>query len=157
MSYRDIMEQVKATLSAVANIGNVYAYVPYSADRDSMIDLFGFSLGDGSPSHLRAWTISRVGIIEDWIGTEMSMVKHQMVLRGYLRFKDDGSSEPEFQDLIETVCDRFRPRFTLQGTSDITLPMQVEDISVVSLGGVLCHVVEITVEIEEALTYTVVT
>ena len=150
-----IKEQIKTILAAIDEVGNVYDYLIFTTSVLDLKELFSFTPQGEGDAHLRGWTITRTSTEEEWLGTEMNFRKHEFIIRGYMSFGKKGHTEQTWQDLVELVCDAFRPKFDLNNTDSITFAMQAEEVGHTEFAGVICHYAELSLVAEVAETYTV--
>ncbi len=151
MAYSTILAKIKTYMSEITNIGNVHDYVRWHKDWPTMLTLFKSTT---PANQIRFWDISRVKTPEvNKVSKENARV-HTFRLRGFMSLDDSAATEKTFQDLIEAVCMKFRNKPTFEGDAVNVSPVQVESVSHAMVGEVLCHSVECTIEIEEAITWT---
>lgn len=145
-----IRDQYKAILLTVPGIGVVHDYERWSIDWSKFIEQFR----DPVSGKILGWTITREKSSEKFTPGPGSQRDHTFVLRGHLGLQDAVASEKVFQDLIEAVCDTFRPKTTLNGTvQQIEAPLQVDLVEPRKFGDVLCHYCELRQTVEELLAF----
>ena len=148
MSLADIRTEYKNILSGVPNIGVVHDYERWSADWGTFLAQFK----DPSTGKLLGWTITREKSPESFGAGSSYERSHVMVIRGYMGLQDVDGSEKTFQDLIETVCDTFRPKTTLNGkVQQVEAPLQLDVVDARMLGAALCHYCELRQTVTEAV------
>lgn len=76
---------------------------------------------------------------------------HDFIIRGFYSFYDALATEKTFQDLVETICANFINDPTLSGKAKIVHVPITGTFSTGKLGDVLCHVVEININIEDRI------
>lgn len=150
MSLATIRAQYKTILQSVPGIGVVHDYERWSADWDKFLAQFQ----DPASKKILGWTITRERSAESFkTGSGYSRM-YTMAIRGYMGLNDTDASEKTFQDLIETVCDTFRGKTTLNGVVEqVEAPLQVDSIDLRQLGSVLCHHCELRQTVEEISTF----
>lgn len=145
-----IRTQYKAILETVPNIGVVHDYERWSVDWDKFLAQFK----DPASGKILGWTITRERSPETFTPGPGSDRRYMMVLRGYMALQDTVASEKTFQDLIEAVCNTFRPKTTLNGAvNQVEAPLQVDIVEHRLFGSVLCHYCELRQTVEETLTF----
>lgn len=148
MPLSEIRAEYKTILSTVPDIGVVHDYERWSADWAKFLEQFK----DPATGKIRGWTITRERSPEVFGAGSSYERGHVMVLRGYMGLHDVEASEKVFQDLIETVCDTFRPKTTLNGkVQQVEAPLQVDVVEARMLGSVLCHYCELRQTVTEAV------
>lgn len=150
MSLSIIRTEIKGIMDGVTDIGVVHDYERLATD---WIKFLSFYKPAGK-NYIRGWSITRQkspekGNGEDDTAAHQYRRMHNMVIRGYYGLKDSDASEKVFQDLVETVCDTFRGKPTLNGKADDSSPPQVDIFETRMFGTVLCHYVEIRIVVEE--------
>jgi len=151
MSLANIRAEYKSILSGVTTVGVVHDYERWSVDWSKFLVQFK----DAATGKIKGWTITREKTIEAFTSGPGAERKHAFVIRGYLALDDTAGSEKTFQDLVETVCDTFRPKTTLNGkVEQVEAPLQVDLVEVRLFGAVLCHYCELRQTVEELLTFT---
>lgn len=132
------------------SVGAVYDYERWTADWSKFLTLFK----DSVSGKINGWTITREKSAEIFIVGSGSERRHTFVIRGYMGLQDSIGSEKTFQDLIEAICDIFRPYTTLNGKVDqVEAPLQVDLVEPRMVGGTLCHYCELRQVAQETLTF----
>lgn len=132
-------------------VGAVHDYERWSASWDKFLSHFR----DAATSRINGWTITRESSIETFIPGSASERSHTMVVRGYYGVQDSQASEKTFQDLIEAICDIFRPETNLGGTVDqVEAPLQVDLVGYRIFGAALCHYCELRQVAQETVEFT---
>src|SRR3990167_6470997 len=150
MSLALIRAENKTILEGIAGIGKVHDYERWSVEWKKFLDQF--KSADGK---IKGWTVTREKSSERFTGGSTSERLHSMTLRGYHGLDDASASEKVFQDLVEEVCNTFRPKTTLNGRVDrAEAPLQVDIIEHRLFGGVLCHYCELRQAAQETIGFT---
>ena len=148
MALSDIRDRVQALVSGIADIGRVHDYIRHTILPGDFQTFFK-PIGENT---IRAWQHSRTRTIETSVahGEQYNRV-HIFTLRGYNSLSDKAvlPSEKSFQDLSEQVCAIFRTDPTLNSNAFSVNSASVSSFSHDFLGNILCHLVEIEIEIEE--------
>jgi hypothetical protein len=149
MTLADIRTAIVAAVSEVASIGKVNAYEPL-ATREEDFKTFFF---DDELGYVLGWTVTREATTERDRDTEGNFATHLMVIRGYRPYGADGSTELEFQDLVETVRTRLRREQFNQfgGVATFVGPPVVRICEPRMFAGYLVHYVEILLTVGEAV------
>lgn len=145
MTINAIRAQLKTVILTVSGIGVVYDYKRFCNDWATYRDLFV------KDSKVNEWEIQRNGFSVIGHGGN-GIVKdnnHDLILRGFYAFTDTPSSEKVFDTLIDAITDKLILQPNLSGTAKIVHIPYVGTIDMKFLGQVLCHVVEIQLQVEE--------
>lgn len=149
MSLTTIRTEIKTVLEGITDIGVVHSYERFSTDWTKFLAFFK----PAGKSYVRGWSIRRERTPEgyDELGTNFGRRKYRFVIRGYMSLEDATASSNTFDDLIETVCDTFRP-LTVNNLNEKAMGsglIQVELVQDRMFGSVLCHYCELSLEVEE--------
>ena len=109
------------------------------------------TLFKGDEDIVHGWTISRSAVAEEWETNKEVERHHTFKIRGIYGASDANDSETAFQEFIETVSDKWREDFDLDGTAEQRSPLQFPVIDYRLFGGILCHYAEGTVTVTELL------
>jgi hypothetical protein len=105
---------------------------------------------------MQGWTITRESTVETKRDQErVNSRRHLMVIRGYRALDQEGSTEKDFQDLVETVCAALRVKELdhLDGTALLVGPPSVRIAEIRTFSDYLVHYVEITMPATEEVTF----
>lgn len=147
MALSTIRTKIKTKLQSIIGIENVYDYKRYCNDWASYRDLF---IKD---CRVNTWEIERVSFSRSAIGGsgDVEDTIHNFVIRGFYSVHDILATEKTFQDLVETVCATFVNDPTLGGTAKMVHIPITGNFTTSMLGSVLCHVVTISIQIEDRI------
>lgn len=153
--YLDIIADIKAKLSAIADIGKVHDYERWSADPAAFIEIFSFTVNN--VKHIRGWEILRTGFTEHKNGAFFR--HHRFQLKGYMGVKDASATEKDFQTLIENICEAFRVADGPEGSTwdyrdgdePNNAPVQAGNIEARQFGNILCHTVTLNLSVTERI------
>ena len=148
MSLSIIRSKIKTEIEEVitSSIGTVYDYKRYCNDLATYKDLFVRS------SKVNTWEIERESFSRSEHGGSggIEVPTHNFIIRGFYAVDDSLGSDKVFQDsYVEPICQRFMNNPTLSGIADIINMPITGNITIKSLGNVLCHVVEIRISVIE--------
>ena len=165
-NYRQIGDAIGAEVAALSEAGRLHLYQRWAADIGRYIDLFRWRAPDGK-DQIRGWVLTRESVKEElgsfassspgaFTPAGVNRRTHTFLLFGVMSLEDDTASEIEFQDLIETICGRFRAGDALRLGGNITSlerlpPPQVDRIDFRAFGSTLCHTVEIRIQAIERI------
>ena len=143
MSLSLIRTQIKTKLEAISGVEKVYDYKRFCNDLATYKDLFV------KDSKVNTWEIERKSFSKDARGGsgDVEDTVYNFIIRGYYSFYDALATEKTFQDLVETICADFTDDPTLGGKARIVYLPITGDFTTVMLGSVLCHKVEILINI----------
>lgn len=147
MSLALIKTQIKTKLEAISGVEKVYDYKRYCNDWVSYQNLF---IKD---SRVNTWEIERNSFsrVSHGGNGDIEDVTHNFIIRGFYSFSDSLATEKTFQNLVEIICASFMNDPTLTGKAKI-VHMPIEGTFTLNkLGDILCHVVEIKINIEERI------
>lgn len=150
MSESAIRAEIFSILSSVQDIGKVYDYDRWAADWGAFINLFKTVIA--GKEHIRGFEIVRVSAPSQYDDNVEETVFHKYVIRGYMSLKDAEATEKTFNSLIESIRERFRFNFSLNGKCEFAGPVSVELIETRTFGAVLCHYCELTLPVQELYT-----
>lgn len=146
MSLSTIRAEIVTILSGVAGVGpNIHDYERYAAHWTDYLALFK------DTDKILGWVITREKTIETEVSNANNMRTHTFVIRGFLSLDDSAATEKIFQDLIEAICDEFRPNIRLNDTAFDTFPIQVDIQEPRMFGSVLVHYTEMRKDIQEEI------
>lgn len=148
--FSDIASALGTIVGGVTNVGQVHQRRRWSADWSKFLNQFKATIG--GKAQVRAWMVTR----ESWQaepGDAFGEVRrrHVFLIVGALGFEDASDTETTFQALVEAVCDAVDARkdLGLAYVTDYSVgPCSLRTLTAEQLGSVLCHVCEISVEIE---------
>lgn len=150
MGLTEIRAEIKNILESVDGIGKVHDYERHTVDWKKFISLFA-----DTNNRINGWTITRLQVREKrQASLGLNIRTHIFRIRGYLGLKDSTETEKTFQGLIESICNSFRGRETLNGSSLKSGPPQVGKIFHRPFAGILVHTCEITIEVQEYIQFT---
>ena len=158
MSYSVILEDIRAKMAAITDIGVVHHYQRWSADWKKFLAHFAYTPEGSDQQEIRGWTISRAAAPEHLRGAYFR--HHIFRLRGYLGLRDEVATELTFQELIEDICDTFRSAtpadpaanwYYLYGDEPDEDSAQVELIDIRIFGSTLCHYAELVLHCMERI------
>ncbi|MFC7455503.1 hypothetical protein ACFQPI_20845 [Insolitispirillum peregrinum] len=145
----DVRQALLERISAVPGVGVVHDHEPYIRQDAKLKELY---VADGS---LCGWHLRRIAsrTLSPSVGRHIDW--HRWVLRGFMAFSGDGTSEKEFDGLIEAIRLDIAGDETLGGLiAGMTDPetfeygLQLEDAQPVLFCGVLCHSAKLTLMTE---------
>lgn len=150
--YSAIANDIKTQFEGISGTGIIHDYERQSKDMASFIALFKDSTGK-----ICGWEITRRAVLEHTSGAVFR--HHKMVARGYMGLQDAAATGKVFQDLCDTICDRFRTAAEPAGANwqyrngdePHKTPAQVELIEDRMFGGILCHHAVIGISITERI------
>ena len=147
MSLSLIRTQIKTKLEAISGVENVYDYKRFCSDLATYKDLF---IKD---SKVNTWDIERTNFERIGHGGsgDVEDINHTFVIRGFYSFYNELATEKTFQDLVETICASFINDPTLGGYANIVHIPIIGEFSTVMLGAVLCHAVNIVINIGDRI------
>lgn len=148
MSLATIRTQIKTEIETVitSSIGTVYDYKRFCNDLATYKDLFIRG------NKVNTWEIERESFSRTEHGGSggIEVPTHNFIIRGFYAVDDSLGSDKVFQDdYVEPVCREFLNNPTLSGIADIIAMPITGNITIKSLGNVLCHVCEIHISVVE--------
>ena len=148
MSLSTIRSKIKTEIEEVitSSIGTVYDFKRYCNDLATYKDLFIRG------NKVNTWEIERESFSRNEHGGAggIEVPTHNFIIRGFYAVDDSLASDKVFQDsYVESICQKFMNNPTLDGVCDIVNMPIVGNITIKSLGNVLCHSVEIRISITE--------
>lgn len=150
MSQATVLAKIKTTLEGVANIGQVHDYIRWNKDWGDLFTLFR----DATSEQIRFWDISRKSTPEVAGASRTNQRTHTFRIRGFMSLDDSEATEKTFQSLVENVATAFRNQPTFGGTVLIVEPLQIDNVDHASIGGVLCHMAECSLVVQEHQQWT---
>lgn len=148
MSLSTIRSKIKTEIEEVitSSVGTVYDYKRFCNDLAAYKDLFIRN------NKVNTWEIERDSFSRTEHGGSggIEVPTHNFIIRGFYALDDAVGSDKVFQDsYVELICQKFMNNPTLDGVCDIINMPVTGNISMKSLGNILCHVVEIRISITE--------
>ncbi len=141
--------EIKTVLEGITDIGVVHDYERLTTDWKTYLDKFK----PATKAYIRGWTIRREKTPEEYdeLADNFGRRKYRFVIRGFASVDDANASSKTFDDLIETICDTFRPLTVnnLNGKAMGSGLIQTEIVEDRMFGSVLCHYCELSLEVEE--------
>jgi len=137
---------IKNVLESVANIGVVHDYDRWTANLQEFRALYLVTI-DGV-QQVRGWDICED--TDEWRPTAARGVHEHRVrylIRGYQSVNDELATGKTFRALAETVCQTLRSNTSLNGACREVLPPAIAVYQPLKFFGILCHYVEIPVEV----------
>lgn len=141
MSVTTIRNKIKSIAEEVENSGKVYAYYRYADTLDKLLKLFkvnnnirGMMI---SPRTRKTDITSELGIVRNWDLFLLSQVN------------DKEQSEIKFDELIESIVEKFDEHQDLDGEISEHTGIQLENKTEREYGNVVCHVAVLTLETTE--------
>ena len=142
-NYTAILAAIVALIQSGGGV-NVYDYKRHVAEWGQMISLFT----TGGKVH--GWMVSRGRHEERWLTNVEVEVRDTYEIVAVYGCQDSSASEKTFQALLNAVALKFRADYTVSGTAEIREPLNFTT-SHRMFGGILCHVAEGTVVVQERL------
>ena len=156
MSLATVRTKIADLIGAVTGIGKVHEYERYTHDWKQYQKLFTKN------DKVNVWQIERPTFTRYVHATTgptsgVERVIHDFIIRGFYGLSDELASEKTFQDLVESVCQKFRGYPDLDSTAEM-IKMSFSNpitgaIRKEYLGAVLCHMVEINISIQEKVIF----
>lgn len=150
MSESAIRTEIYNILSSVPDIGKVYDYDRWAADWPAFINLFKTTIA--GKEQIRGFEIVRISALAAYDDNAEETTTHQYRIRGYMSLKDADATEKTFNSLIESIRDKFRFNFALNGKCEFAGPVSVDVIDIRTFGSVLCHYCELSLPVQELYT-----
>ena len=145
MGWKDIRDEIKTLLLAVANIGKVHVVLRHSTTWEEVFARHK----DTALGELRDWEITRTGenleleAFGNLLSTEPFYRRtHQVLIQGVLALDDEdppNHSEELFQDLMEAVITKLRQNNLLNEKVLLHIEPQATIIGHDTFAGVLVH------------------
>jgi len=140
----DAVDAVYERFLTIPNVGKVYNMIRNSISDAQFQQLFV------TGNQVLAWQVSCEGsTAQDSESRAMRRI-HDVKLYGYMSFKD-GTSEPEFLQLLDTIIAAYDP-FSLrqfEGKFDWSGPMQVAGPKFAAFGGKMVHFAILSYPVQE--------
>lgn len=148
MSLSTIRSKIKTEIEEVitSSIGTVYDYKRYCNELSVYKDLFIRG------NKVNTWEIERESFSRTEHGGSggIEVPTHNFIIRGFYALDDSLGSDKTFQDsYVEPICQKFMNNPTLDGVCDVINMPITGNITMKSLGNILCHMVEIHLSITE--------
>ena len=150
MSQATMRTALKTILDTVSNVGQTHNRSRLATDWSTFLDRFKTTIS--SVKQIRGWQIQFRGIPESaWHQHDGVIRRYRWLLQGFMGLDDSAETEPTFAALAEDVVQALDASATLHdGQTYYLAPPAVMGVFEERVfGGVLCHYVEITQEIEE--------
>ena len=148
MSESAIRAVIKTDLEAVTGIGKVYPRLRWTTDQLKFKEAF-----KTTSDVVNAWMITRFKTTAEHVNSDQISRRHSFKIVGVYGFNDEDATEDTFQALVEAVVTKFNADRDLGGAAFDSGPMQVETVEFRMFSGVLCHYAELTLEVEEMVTW----
>lgn len=153
MSEATVRASIKTLIESVTNIGLVYDLQPIANTWDVFLDRFKTTVS--SVDMIRAWTISceaieRQGFVASGDRNTGNINIYEYKIRGYTSFDFEISTEKIFLVVALAVMDALDSGI-VSGTVYNADLAQLTSYQPDMLGGVLCHVAEITQLVREQI------
>lgn len=144
-TYTQIVDAIAHRLAAVESVGKVH-----TRQRNLVKpDVFKTACVDSTTGTVAAWMISRKSRSDVQSSNISNTILHTFYLRGYYGLEDGTESELTFNNIVDGVCEAFRPQGSLDNIVELIAPVQVLDIDYRELHGVLCHYAELSLTVQE--------
>lgn len=150
MSLSGILNSIKSKIETVTSVGKVSLYRRWVNTESAFNALFKTTIN--STPYIRAWVVDRVRLTDERVAFPQSKKRvHTISIEGYHSI-DSGTSESDFQALIDSVCDALRSlgKLTYEG-SDNALYAEMPQVVVAgdfrAFGSVIAHYCEIQVNV----------
>lgn len=153
MSEPTVRAAIKVAIEGVSNIGLVYDRPRYSNLTDDFRNLYTTTIS--SSTVIRAWTIRVTDIPQEGFvttGSRDTALKrtYTYLINGYLQFDDSNSSEITVTALALAVMDALDDKDLFVDKVMVVEPVQAT-LGYDDLGGVLVHLVSITLNVSETV------
>lgn len=152
MSLATIRSAIQTTMQAVADIGVVTDFEPWATRKERFLTYFKAE----ALAYMQGWTITRESTLERKRDQQRTNSRvHVMVIRGYRAMDQEGTTEKDFQNLIETVCAALRVKELdhLDGTALLVGPPAVRIVETRTFAEYLVHYGEIALPVTEEVTF----
>jgi len=132
MTRKLIQAAIVTILETVTDIGSVHNGIRWAIHEDKFIKDFMSEI-DGQ-SQVRTWMVSRTeggmaygpaggGLGTNYpVTTQQSLERYDFTIEGWTSFKDD-DTDNEFQDLIDSILDKFEANISLNSTANMRGPV----------------------------------
>ena len=157
MSLTTVRSQVKTILKTISSLGEVHQYERYSKDWATYKEFFK------EGAHINFVQILRPSFERTVEGSSgnptvtdehgLERVTHNFLLKGAYSLDDEHASEKICQDIVESICQEFRSRPTLDAMAEVVTYPIIGRIFNGMFGNVLCHIYEIEVSIRERIVF----
>jgi hypothetical protein len=155
MSEATIKAQIKGILEGVSGVGVVYTRRRYSRSRAVFRNMM---TSDGK---INACMVYRAATPSERFELPNIIRYHQFRIDYLYELDDETASEDTFQALLDAIFDAFKSNYSLNGTVMNSDPLQIEDVDTDWLDsekegvpGTLVHRAELSLRVEERVTYT---
>lgn len=150
MSQATLLAALKARVSAISGIQNVYDYDRNFRDMAAFTALFATT-----DDKIQGWTISRVAATSEQIARGEARRTHQFRIRGHYGLADASATEKTFQAWIDAIMNDLDSHCSLGGITTGAAPAQLQTQQPMMFFTILCHYCEIIVNVPEDVTYSV--
>lgn len=151
-----LVEEIRATLSAVPLVGKVWAGM---RDIRTQTDdeTFKTMCVDATQGCVAVWFIQRESFEEKLAGHGRDRRYSTYVMRGFYARNDARNTEAIFQNIIDDISAAFTPHSKLNGKVLFIDPVQARTIAFAELDGgnyghILCHYAELSLSVVEHFT-----
>lgn len=93
--------------------------------------------------------VSRSNRVDLQSANVTNTITHQFKLFGYMSVKDEDETELIFQQVVNDICEKFRPQSSLSGIVELIEPVQVDNVAYIMFADVLCHYAECRLVVQE--------
>ena len=147
MSYSTILAELKTLLDAVTGIGVTFDYFPLSHDEQTLKSSFV------SSGKLHVWILTRANAPGTNQTIAHTLRNHVFDIYGYYAIDDANTSEKTFQQLCDTIMNKFdeEDNIALVSGTYVIAPAQLMSVEPVMFCDVLCHRAIIRITAEEEL------
>ncbi len=145
MTEKSIRADIVEAIEGVNHAGKVYDHIPWSSTWDVHLDKFKTRI-NGYVNAFRGFTVSLTSMTQTGeiltTDTERAVRAYQYAIRGYHAISEDDDSENDFLEVVLDVIT------ALDGLniSSYPRPLAQLEYNPAEVGGVLCHVAEITMD-----------
>ncbi len=148
MSLATVRAQIKTILETISTVKNIYDYQRYVKDWATYKTRFT------TDRKVNTWEITRSAFERNVMGSDATeRVIHEFLIRGFYAVDDSEGSDKVFQDIVESVGQVFRDKPDLNDIAEVIIYPITATIRIDMFGGVLCHVVEITLNVQERIVF----
>ena len=147
--YQTIAQEIQRRLATVGGVGNTHTHLREIKDEDALRTL----CFDAENDRIAAWFITRESLGDTQQSGFQNERRSTWVLYGFMSFDDLRGSEVQFQNLIDSICDKFAPQTDLSATVELTEPVQARAINYAMFNNVLCHRAELAITVQEFFSY----
>ena len=152
--YADVAHEIASMLSAIDGIGQVHAERPWVFDEADIKDGFMVATDDGRDV-MRSWRVYRLSDSEVRGYGNTAKTRSRWKLSPAYSWHDAGESYARFQDALDTVRGVVRGRGNIgrpvNSTLALSSPLQIGEVGARTIGGILCHWADASIETEESV------